>query len=106
MVYLTIIPRARVEYEMVDSLHAGYNHLTNQPDFILLNKPEKKSKKKGTSAFRMPKVASIKTVCHITNRVNKWKLIEINKLCSDQHFQKIHRILGLIFLCSTAKNRE
>lgn len=75
MVYLRIIPRARVEYEMVDSLHAGYNHLKHHPDFILLNKPEKKSKKKATSAFRMPKVAFIKTVCHITNRVNKWKLI-------------------------------
>ena len=27
MVFLRIIPRERVEYEMVDSLHAGYNHL-------------------------------------------------------------------------------
>ena len=72
MVYLTIIPRASVEYEMVDSLQAGYNHLMHHPDFILLNKLEKKNKtKKGTSAFRMPKVAFIKTVCHITNRVNK-----------------------------------
>ena len=70
MVYLRIIPRARVENEMVDSLHAGYNHLKHHPDFSLLNKPEKKAKK-GTSAFRMPKVAFIKTVCHITNRVNK-----------------------------------
>ena len=75
MVYLTIIPRVRVEYEMVDSLPAGYNHLKHHPDFILLNKPEENSKKKGTPAFRMPKVAFIKTVCHITNRVNKWKLI-------------------------------
>ena len=56
---------------MVDSLHAGYNHLKHHPDFILLNKPEKKAKKKGTSAFRMPKVAFIEIVCHITNRVNK-----------------------------------
>ena len=55
---------------MVDSLHAGYNHLKHHPDFILLNKPEENSEKKGTSAFRMPKVAFIKT-----NRVNKWKLI-------------------------------
>ena len=57
MVYLTIIPRARVEYEMVDSLHAGYNHLTNQPNFILLNKPEKKSKKKRDFRFSHAKGA-------------------------------------------------
>lgn len=31
---------------MVDSLHAGYNHLKHHPDFILLNKPEKKAKKR------------------------------------------------------------
>lgn len=46
MVYLTIIPRASVEYEMVDSLQAGYNHLMHHPDFILLNKLEKNKKNK------------------------------------------------------------
>ena len=51
MVYLRIIPRARVENEMVDSLHAGYNHLKHHPDFILLNKPEEKSKKKRDFRF-------------------------------------------------------
>ena len=51
MVYLTIIPRARVEYEMVDSLHAGYNHLMHHPVSILLNKPERKAKKKGLPLF-------------------------------------------------------
>lgn len=51
MVFLRIIPRERVEYEMVDSLHAGYNHLKHHPDFILLNKPEKKAKKKRDFRF-------------------------------------------------------
>ena len=46
MVYLTIITRARVEYDMVDSLHAGYNHLKHHPDFILLKKTEKKAKER------------------------------------------------------------